>query len=72
VEVIMANSVHIGVLVAMIAVLHQLHDRTRFKKICLIGDVLAHIALVGIMLYADATLEEFLLVLLVTLAIGMI
>ena len=70
-ELILANAFPIGVFVAMTAVFHLLHDRTKFKKMCLIGDMLVHIAIVGFMLYADATLEELLLVLLVTLAIGM-
>ena len=71
-KVIMMNAFPVSVLVIMIIVFRLLHDRTRFKKLCLICDVLVHIALVGVMLYADATMEELLLVLLVTLVIGMV
>ena len=70
-KVIMANAIPIAMLVALTAVFRLLHDKTRFKKIWLICDVLVHIALVGIMLYMDATMEELLLVLLFTLAIGL-
>lgn len=70
-EVILANALPIGVLVALTVVFRLLHDKTKFKKISLIFDVLVHIALVGFMLYADASMEELLLVLLATLAIGL-
>ena len=71
-EVILANAFPTGALVALTAIFRLLHDKTKFKKIWLICDVLVHIALVGFMLYVDATMEELLLVLLATLAIGMV
>lgn len=71
-EAILANAFPIGALVALTAIFRLLHDKTKFKKIWLVCDVLVHIALVGFMLYVDATMEELLLVLLATLAIGMV
>ena len=70
-EVILANALPIVALVALTFVFRLLYDKTRFKKIWLILDVLAHIALVGFMLYVDASMEELLLVLLATLSVGL-
>ncbi len=70
-EVILANALPIVALVALTFVFRLLYDKTRFKKIWLILDVLAHIALVGFMLYVGAGMEELLLVLLATLAVGL-
>ena len=70
-KVILANALPIAVLVALTAVFRLLHDKTKFKKTWLVCDVLVHIALVGFMLYVDASMEELLLVLLATLAIGL-
>ena len=70
-NVILANALPIASLVILTLVFRLLHDKTRFKKIWLIFDVLVHLALVGVMLYLDASMEELLLVLLVTLAIGL-
>ena len=47
------------------------HNRTKYKKLFRICDVLVHLALVGFLLYVDASMEELLLVLLVALAIGL-
>ena len=69
--VILANALPIASLVILTLVFRLLRDKTRFKKIWLIFDVLVHLALVGVMLYLDASMEELLLVLLVTLAIGL-
>ena len=71
-NVIMTNALPIAALVAMIGFFYLLYDKTRFKKCWLICDVLAHVALVGFMLYADASMEELLLILLVTLVIGLV
>ena len=70
-EVILANALPIAALVALTFVFRLLYDKTKFKKIWLILDVLAHIALVSFMLYVDASMEELLLVLLATLAVGL-
>ncbi|MBQ3252203.1 MAG: hypothetical protein IJB02_03055 [Oscillospiraceae bacterium] len=70
-KVILENALPIVALVAMTLSFRLFHDKTRFKKVWLICDVLAHIALVGFLLYVDATMEELLLVLLATLAIGL-
>ena len=70
-EVILANALPIAALMALTFVFRLLYDKTKFKKIWLILDVLAHIALVGFMLYVDASMEELLLVLLATLAVGL-
>lgn len=70
-EVILANALPIVALVALTFVFRLLYDKTRFKKIWLVLDVLVHLALVGLMLYVDASMEELLLVLLATLAVGL-
>ena len=70
-EVILANALPIAALMALTFVFRLLYDKTRFKKIWLILDVLAHLVLVGCMLYVDASMEELLLVLLATLAVGL-
>jgi hypothetical protein len=70
-EVILANALPIAALMALTFVFRLLYDKTKFKKIWLILDVLAHVALVGFMLYVDASMEELLLVLLATLAVGL-
>jgi hypothetical protein len=70
-EVILANALPIAALMALTFVFRLLYDKTKFKKIWLILDVLAHMALVGFMLYVDASMEELLLVLLATLAVGL-
>ena len=70
-DVIMENAVPILSLVAMIGSFRLFHDRGKNKKLWLILDVLAHIALVCILLWTGATMEELLLVLLVTLTIGL-
>lgn len=70
-EVILANALPIAALMALTFVFRLFYDKTKFKKIWLILDVLAHIALVGFMLYVDASMEELLLVLLATLAVGL-
>lgn len=70
-EVILANALPIAALMALTFVFRLLYDKTRFKKIWLILDVLAHLVLVGFMLYVDASMEELLLVLLATLAVGL-
>jgi hypothetical protein len=70
-EVILANALPIAALMALTFVFRLLYDKTKFKKIWLILDVLVHVALVGFMLYVDASMEELLLVLLATLAVGL-
>ena len=70
-EVILANALPIAALMALTFVFRLLYDKTKFKKIWLILDVLAHVALVGFMLYVDASMEELLLILLATLAVGL-
>lgn len=70
-EVILANALPIAALVALTFVFRLLYDKTRFKKTWLILDVLAHLALVGLLLFVDASMEELLLVLLATLAVGL-
>jgi hypothetical protein len=70
-EVILANALPIVALMALTFVFRLLYDKTPFKKIWLVLDVLAHIALVGLLLYVDASMEELLLVLLATLAVGL-
>lgn len=70
-EVILANALPIAALMALTFVFRLLYDKTPFKKIWLVLDVLAHIALVGLLLYVDASMEELLLVLLATLAVGL-
>ena len=70
-KVILANALPIATLVLLTLVFRLLHDKTKYKKIWLILDVLVHIALVGFMLYEGATMEELLLVLLATLVIGL-
>ena len=70
-EVILANALPIAALMALTFVFRLLYDKTRFKKIWLILDVLAHLVLVGFMLYVDASMEELLLVLLATMAVGL-
>ena len=70
-EVIMENAVLILPLIAMIGAFRLLHNKAKYKKLWLILDVLTHMALVGIMLWTGASMEELLLVLLVTLAIGL-
>ena len=66
-EVILANALPIAALVALTFVFRLLYDKTKFKKVWLVLDVLVHLALVGLMLYVDASMEELLLVLLATL-----
>ena len=70
-EVILANALPIAALVALTFVFRLLYDKTKFKKVWLVLDVLVHIALVGLLLYVDASMEELLLVLLATLAVGL-
>ena len=70
-EVILANALPIAALVALTFVFRLLYDKTRFKKTWLVLDVLAHLALVGLLLFVDASMEELLLVLLATLAVGL-
>ena len=70
-EVILANALPIAALMALTFVFRLLYDKTPFKKVWLVLDVLAHIALVGLLLYVDASMEELLLVLLATLAVGL-
>lgn len=70
-EVILANALPIAALVALTFVFRLLYDKTRFKKIWLVLDVLAHLALVGLLLWVDASMEELLLVLLATLTVGL-
>ena len=70
-EVILAHALPIAALVALALVFRLLYDKTRFKKVWLVLDVLTHIALVGLLLYVDASMEELLLVLLATLAVGL-
>ena len=69
-EVIIANALPIAFLAALTIVFRLLYDKTRFKKIWLVLDVVVHIALVGLLLWVDAGMEELLLVLLFTLAVG--
>ena len=70
-DVIMGNAVPIVSLLVMIGVFRLFHNRGKNKKIWLILDMLTHMALVGIMLWTGATMEELLLVLLVALTIGL-
>ena len=70
-EVILANALPIAALMALTFVFRLLYDKTPFKKVWLVLDGLAHIALVGLLLYVDASMEELLLVLLATLAVGL-
>jgi len=70
-EVILANLLPIATLIALTAVFRLLHDKTKYKKLCLVTDVLIHIVLVSFMLFEGASMEELLLVLLATLAIGL-
>ena len=70
-EVILANALPIAALMALTFVFRLLYDKTKFKKVWLVLDVLVHIALVGLLLYVDASMEELLLVLLATLAVGL-
>ena len=70
-DIIMENAVLMLSLLAMIGAFRLFHDRTKHKKLWLILDVLTHMALVGIMLWTGATMEELLLVLLVALTIGL-
>ncbi len=70
-DVILANALPIAALVALTFIFRLLHDKTRFKKIWLVLDVLAHLALVVLMVAVDASMEELLLVLLFTLAVGL-
>ena len=70
-EVIIANALPIVALMALTFVFRLLYDKTKFKKVWLVLDVLVHIALVGLLLYVDASMEELLLVLLATLAVGL-
>jgi len=69
-DVIIANALPIVLLAALTIVFRLLYDKTRFKKIWLVLDVIVHIALVGLLLWVDASMEELLLVLLFTLAVG--
>lgn len=70
-EVILEHAIVIAVLVAMTVLFRILHDRARYKKLWLICDLLVHIVLVGFLLFEGAGMEELLLVLLMTLAIGL-
>jgi len=70
-EVILEHWVLIAALVAMTVSFRIFHDRARHKKLWLICDLLVHMVLVGFLLYEGAGMEELLLVLLVTLAIGL-
>lgn len=70
-EVIFANALPIAALVVLTFVFRLLYDKTRFKKVWLVLDVLVHLALVALMVWVDASMEETLLVLLVTLAVGL-
>ena len=69
-DVIIANALPIALLAALTIVFRLLYDKTRFKKIWLVLDVIVHIALVALLLWVDASMEELLLVLLFTLAVG--
>ena len=55
-EVILANALPIAALVALTFVFRLLYDKTRFKKVWLVLDVLAHLALFGLMLWVDASM----------------
>ena len=70
-EVILAHALPIAALVALTFVFRLLYDKTRFKKVWLVLDVIVHLALVGLMIWVDAGMEELLLVLLFTLAVGL-
>ncbi len=70
-EVILANALPIAVLVALTFVFRLLYDKTRLKKLWLVLDVIVHLALVGLLLGVGAGMEELLLVLLFTLAVGL-
>ena len=70
-DVIIANALPIALLAALTIVFRLLYDKTHFKKIWLVLDVIVHIALVGLLLWVDASMEELLLVLLFTLAVGL-
>lgn len=69
-DVIIANALPIALLAVLTIVFRLLYDKTRFKKICLVLDVIVHLALFGLLLYVGASMEEMLLVLLFTLAVG--
>jgi hypothetical protein len=70
-EVIIANALPIVALMALTFVFRLLYDNTRFKKVWLILDVVVHLALFALMIAVDASMEELLLVLLFTLAVGL-
>lgn len=70
-EVILANALPIAALVALTFVFRLLYDKTPFKKIWLVLDIIVHLALVALMVCVDASMEETLLVLLFTLAVGL-
>jgi hypothetical protein len=70
-EVIIANALPIVALMALTFVFRLLYDKTRFKKVWLILDVVVHLVLFALMIAVDASMEELLLVLLFTLAVGL-
>jgi hypothetical protein len=70
-EVIIANALPIVALMALTFVFRLLYDKTRFKKVWLILDVVVHWVLFALMIAVDASMEELLLVLLFTLAVGL-
>lgn len=70
-EVIIANALPIVALMALTFVFRLLYDKTRFKKVWLILDIVVHLALFALMIMVDASMEELLLVLLFTLAVGL-
>ena len=70
-DVIMENAFLILSLLAMIGAFRLFHNGGKNKKLWLILDMLTHMALVSLMLWTGATMEELLLVLLVALTIGL-
>jgi hypothetical protein len=65
------NALPVAAFLAMTGSFRLLHDRTKYKKLFLICDVLAHLVLVAFLMYTGASMEELLLVLLAMLAIGL-
>ena len=67
---IIANALPIAGLLLLAIVFRALYEKTKCKKLCLILDLVVHVALLAFMLRIDAELDEVLLVFLFTLAVA--